>query len=103
MRESPRISSRALFEDIFHHIVSAVEIPKSLDMILIKGAEIYNLSRLEINDNGILFKFDDVANSKTYIVFGDSNNEAFTYSEEPLSTSVNITYNEETGNLQIGG
>lgn len=97
------VQTSGSFEDIFHHIVSAVEIPKSLDMILIKGAEIYNLSRLEINDNGILFKFDDVANSKTYIVFGDSNNEAFTYSEEPLSTSVNITYNEETGNLQIGG
>lgn len=91
------------FEDIFNRIISALDFSKSLDMILIKGYEIYNLSRLEINDNGILFKFDDVANSKTYIVFGDSNNEAFTYSEEPLSTSVNITYNEETGNLQIGG
>lgn len=103
MVNNDTVQTSGSFEDIFHHIVSAVEIPKSLDMILIKGAEIYNLSRLEINDNGILFKFDDVANSKTYIVFGDSNNEAFTYSEEPLSTSVNITYNEETGNLQIGG
>lgn len=103
MVNNDTVQTSGSFEDIFHHIVSAVEIPKSLDMILIKGAEIYNLSRLETNDNGILFKFDDVANSKTYIVFGDSNNEAFTYSEEPLSTSVNITYNEETGNLQIGG
>ena len=91
------------FEDIFHRLIFALENSKSLDIILIKGAEIYNLSRLEENGNGALIKFDDVANSKTYIVFADAKNKAFTYSEEPLSTSVNITYDEETGNLQIGG
>lgn len=103
MVNNDTVQTSGSFEDIFHYILSAVKIPKSLDMILIKGAEIYNLSRLEGSGNETLIKFDDVANSKTYIVFADVKNKAFTYSEEPLSTSVNITYDEETGNLQIGG
>lgn len=91
------------FDEILQTINSSMSLSKSINIILAKDRAVYNLSRLEGNSNGILIKFDDVANSKTYIVFGDSHNKAFTYSEEPLSTSVNITYNEETGNLQIGG
>lgn len=91
------------FMEILDTIDSAIQLSKSIDVILLKGGACYNLSRLEHSSNGELIKFDDVANSKTYIVFADVNNMAFTYSEEPLSTSVNITYNEETGNLQIGG
>lgn len=91
------------FKYIIYRIVSALDNSKSIDIILDTGAAVYNLSRMEVNGNGALIKFDDVANSKTYIVFADAKNKAFTYSEEPLSTSVNITYNEETGNLQIGG
>lgn len=91
------------FDEILQTINSSMSLSKSINVILVKGGAVYNVSRLEENSNGILIKFDDVANSKTYIVFGDSHNKAFTYSEEPLSTSVNITYNEETGNLQIGG
>lgn len=91
------------FHEILYTIDSAIQLSKSIDVILLKGNIYYNLSRLEESSNGLLIKFDDVANSKTYIVFADAKNKAFTYSEEPLSTSVNITYNEETGNLQIGG
>lgn len=91
------------FREILYTIESAIQLSKSIDVILLKGDAIYNLSRIEESGNGILIKFDDVANSKTYIVFADVKNKAFTYSEEPLSTSVNITYDEETGNLQIGG
>lgn len=86
------------YEDIFNRLVS-----KAINIILVKDHTIYNFLRIEQSSNGILIKFDDIANSKTYIVFADVKNKAFTYSEEPLSTSVNITYNEETGNLQIGG
>lgn len=91
------------FSEILNTIDSAIRLSKSIDVILLKGSACYNLSRLEKSSNGELIKFDDVANSKTYIVFADVKKKAFTYSEEPLSTSVNITYNEETGNLQIGG
>lgn len=91
------------FREILQTIDSAIQLSKSIDVILLKGSACYNLSRLEESRNGELIKFDDVANSKTYIVFADVKNKAFTYSEEPLSTSVKITYNEETGNLQIGG
>lgn len=91
------------FYEILQTIESAIQLSKSIDVILLKGSACYNLSRLEESRNGELIKFDDVANSKTYIVFADVKNKAFTYSEEPLSTSVKITYNEETGNLQIGG
>lgn len=103
MVDNDTVQAWGSFRDIFIRIISALENSKSLDIILGKGNAIYNLSRLEDKGNGILVKFDDVANSKTYIVFADFENEAFTYSEEPLSTSVNITYDEETGNLQIGG
>lgn len=78
------VQASGSFENIFRRIISALNDSKSLDVILEKGAAVYNLSRLEGTSNGILIKFDDVINSKTYIVSADSKNKAFTYSEEDL-------------------
>ena len=79
------VQASGSFNEVVDTIFSALENSKSINITLGKGSAIYNLSRLEGSSNGgILIKFDDVANSKTYIVFADIQNETFTYSEEDL-------------------
>lgn len=65
----------------------------------------YSLSTRYETDAGVVLCFDDISGKKVRKVTIDATTspETITYSEEPLSTSVNIVYNEETGNLQIGG
>lgn len=65
----------------------------------------YSLSTRYDTDAGVVLCFDDISGKKVRKVTIDptTSPETITYSEEPLSTSVNIVYNEETGNLQIGG
>lgn len=67
--------------------------------------KLYSLSTRYETDAGVVLCFDDISGKKVRKVTIDTTTspETITYSEEPLSTSVNITYNEETGNLQIGG
>lgn len=72
------------FDEILQTIESSIALSKSINIILAKDRTGYNLSRLERKSNNILITFDDVANSKTYIVFADAKNKAFTYSEEDL-------------------
>lgn len=67
----------------------------------------YSLSNKYYTDNTVVYCFDDIIGKKVRkveVAFGEAPEAAtLTYSEEPLSTSVNITYDEKTGNLQIGG
>lgn len=78
------------FDEILQAINSSIPLSKSINAILVKGSAGYNLSRLEGNSNGILIKFDDVINSKTYIVFADAKNKTFTYSEEDLPSGGSV-------------
>lgn len=113
MVDNNTVQASGSFEDIYNHIISALDISKSINIILAKDRAVYNLSRLEGTSNGILIKFDDVANSKTYIVFADSYNEAFTYSEEDLPSGgstgeidpkkIPDMYYTEVGSVDIAG
>ena len=68
----------------------------------------YRISKIDSSDdtgNITVLCFDDISGKKVRKVTIDYSTTpaTLTYSEEPLSTSVNITYDEKTGNLQIGG
>ena len=101
------------FDEILQTIDFSMPLSKSINAILAKDRVVYNLSRLEKNSNGILIKFDDVINSKTYIVFADAKNKTFTYSEEDLPSGGSVgeidpkkipdMYYTEVGSVDIAG
>lgn len=97
------------FDEILQTLRSAIQLSKSVDVILIKGNTAYNLSRtIEMN-----IMFDDIANSKTYIISADTQNKTFTYSEEDLPSGGSVgeidpkkipdMYYTEVGSVDIAG
>lgn len=88
----------------FHGAVNAILFDNFVPAALTDD-KVYSLSTRYDTDAGVVLCFDDISGKKVRKVTIDptTSPETITYSEEPLSTSVNIVYNEETGNLQIGG
>lgn len=63
----------------------------------------YRISNIIYNNIGVVCYFEDIGGKKIHKVTIDMDELTLSYSEETVDTSASITYDEQTGNLQIGG
>lgn len=92
------IYTENLYGDIFFIVDNGVVVYPSFDLfatelqtglgffIIIGDGICYALSQQEENDEGLVFKFNDIANGKVHIITANMNSSTLTYSEEDLPT-----------------
>lgn len=93
--------------ELFYGTIETLQSPNIVPIALynIANKKEYSVSTIDTSGDAIVLCFDDISGKKVRKITIDNSTTpaTLTYSEEPLSTSVNITYDEKTGNLQIGG